>query len=458
MNIERNERVAKAYDNVIAIQGGGKYCMLITFDSGTEYSVIVCDEVGTVLSTKQLNIEPDHISMTDKTIVITDHRNVYIYILTLNSHEENHSSYLSSPHNSSGMERMFDIHDTSKHPSKVKSIYSINNELINPRITAVCATPALCLIAKEDNNILVYSLPNITKLNEISLECCVPRMIQANCDSTKFSIIDNHNIFQILDLEKRPNSKVGIRSYLRSTDEEHIWAMRWSADDPDTCVIMDEGKVTEIDVEDVINKHEMLPHSNGYLIDVSNMEVTLLFLEEIMSQTDVILDYCIQILPSKALEEARTILMKEIQNQDLLTKFPRVSHKLLWKLVAFQSLEKVDFATAGKAFILAQDHAGLVFTEDMTSLNDQHLQQAEAYKFIGRYNDAEKFYLDNNRFDLAIQMNVDVGDWSRVTSLIVKGRLDNSFVKETWFTMAEYFANRKHHQLAAEVCVFFRYL
>ncbi len=450
--MKHKQRVEKSFGKVTKIYGNGGHCLLISEVMEAQSAdwqhncskLVFCDEVGSIWSTKKLKIHPDHVSMSDNFAVVSDHRNVYVFTFNSSTFHSYPPSY------SGGMERMFDVNDKSLHPSKAHSVYNVNNETGDPKITAICTTATLGLFAKEDNQILIYSFPNITKLNQITLECGIPQMIKGNSDSTKFSIIDVDNTFQILNLETRSNSEVGVRSYLKPSGVDHAWAMGWSADDPNSCVILDEDSVYEIDLlGENMNKVEILPHTNGYLFDYSNLEITLVLLDDILLHPHSMSDYCAINLPSKALEDARQMMMKEESN--FLSRLSRSSHKQLWKLLAHQSLEKLDFHTAELAFVLCEDYNGVSLTEKMSSLKGEDMKRAEILKFLGRYIEAEEKYLDIDRLDLAIQMNIDTGDWTRVRSLVDQSKLSDDALCAIWSKMAEAFADQRQYDVAAEV-------
>lgn len=455
----------KSIGNVLTIHGDEEYCAIIASNSESPsekvskyYSVVVCDEVGTVWSTKILKIHPDHVSMNDRLMVVSDHRNVYLYIFdSLNQLQ--HSSFNPSQSRfSNGMERMFDIHDKSIHPSKANGAYEINNDTSDPSITAICATPSFCLIGLEDNHIILFSLPNITRLNKISIECNIPKVIEVNCNCTKFSVVDYVNTFQIFDLEKRPLSKIGVKSYLQSSSVQHVWAMKWSREDPYVIVVLDKGTLVEINLSVQIEMHVILAPCDGYLMGFSNLEVALVLLDEIMLRPYEVSKYCILTVPSKSLEDARIALTIETNNkEEVLSKFSHTSKKHLWTILGNQALEILDFVVAEQAFVLSENYAGLLLIERISLINDQELQRAEVLKFIGRFQDAEKKYLDLNRPDLAIQMAINSGEWLRAKSLMIRDGFGDSLIHEAWSSMAENCVYQNKYEIAAEVSFFFAF-
>lgn len=453
----------RSFGDVKAIQGDKDYCVIITSNSenpsemiSNSYSLVFCDEVGTVWSKKKIRMRPDHVSMNGRLIVVSDHRNVYLYIFDSLNQNLYSSSNSSLSRFSNGMERMFDVHDTSIHPSKANVIYNINDDTSDPSITALCATSNFCMIGLEDNYILLYSLPNITRLNKIRVECDIPKVIKMNCNLTKFSVIDSLHNLQIFDLEKRSISNIGVKSYLEPSHIHNAWAMEWSREDPDTITVLDQSRLLEINLSVQAEIHVVLSQCDGYIVGFSNFEIYLAFFDEIISRPNEIPNRCTIDVPSKTLEDMRNALTTEMNNKKiLLSSFSELSQKQLWEIWGSQALENLDFAAAEKAFTLSENYAGLLFIERLSLIKDQDLQQAEVLRFIGRSHDAEKKYLNLNRPDLAIQMNIDRGEWSRVTPLLTRDGLSNSVYKETWSTMADRAANQNRYRDAAEVSLAF---
>ena len=135
-----------------------------------------------------------------------------------------------------------------------------------------------------------------------------------------------------------------------------------------------------------------------------------------------------------------------------MSKYSRDSNYHVLQLIAKYSLESLDFVTALKAFVLAEDLAGIMFVETTSSLTDKDRQKAEVLRFLGRYDEAESAFIKINRYDLAIQISIDTSNWSRVKDSLMKGsNLDNSFKEKIWNLLGATCCERKEFEIAAEV-------
>ena len=440
------------------ILGGEDYCIIIASplecSSSTNVAVplsaIVCDEVGNEWFQKELKIQPLHGAMNDSLAIMTDYRNVYVYIfdsLTFTNASEN--SDFSLLRFSNGIERMFDIQDETLYPSKAHSTYTVKHNSSGPRITSVAVALTQVMIALQDNNIHSFSLPNLHRLNKISLQCNIPRIIEVNCDSSKFSVIDSENVLQIYELEKSYDSAVGVKSYLDSSIIHYAWAMRWSKDQSNNIVISDSNKLLEITLTGKVTKSVLLPYYDGYVAGFSNLEIHLILLDDIMLHTDTVpINYSIS-LPSKHLKGVDITAIDH-----LFGKSKKEQPKQLWKNLGYQALMKLDFVTAEKIFVFCEDYFGIILTARVSSLDNQKLQLAEIQKVIGNYDDAEKLFRELHRIDHELQMNIDIGAWSKVEAILQRGVIESRASREAWLTMADHFVNQGDYKTAAQVCRF----
>lgn len=438
--------------------GGGDYCAIIrkvsdySVESERKYSLItICDEIGNEWSTKQMQLQPHHASMNDMLIIVSDHRNVYIHVFDPFYNNRRSGCDFSSSRFANGPEHMFDIQNKSLNPSKTSKAYDVNYDTTGPQITDITSTLSLALFAMEDKNILIFSLPNIARLNKVCLNCDIPKTIQVNCNASKFSVIDSKNVLQIFDLEEDSTKMIGMKSYLDSSSVRHAWAMLWSREDPDSIAVFDKAALLEINLKENVEKEVVFEHCNGYLMDFSDLEISLVLLDDIMLHPDAISTYCTFSVPSKILEEARFAISQESDLKVLQSTFSHLSQKKLWKLMANEALMKLDLVTAEKAFVLCEDYAGIQFIEKLSLCDDKDLQKADILKFTGKYIDAEKKYISMNRFDLAILMNLDLGEWMRVKALLDEGEIEKHVAQNAWLAMADQYVKRHQFQVAAEV-------
>ena len=64
-------------------------------------------------------------------------------------------------------------------------------------------------------------------------------------------------------------------------------------------------------------------------------------------------------------------------------------HPRLWRLLAEKALEELDFAGAEKAFVSAEDYAGLQLVKQLRCMPDRNKAKAEIAVYMKRFDEAE---------------------------------------------------------------------
>ena len=417
----------------------------------------ICDEVGTVISSKEMIIQPDHVSMNNRIMVVTDHRNIYMNIFNSMNRKVDKPTYHSNLYKcSNDTERMFDIHDTSMNPSKPKSTYELKDEEIYPKITATVVTHDLIIVAKENNEVEFFTYPNISRLNKVLLQVNNPKMIEVNCDCTKLCFIDEDELLYIYNVERRAvDSKVTIVPCFPQL-QDSVWAMKWSSDHPSKCVVHMKGKIQEVCFhnEEVV-KHEFRAPSNMlYLMHYSNLEMRLVNLDEVVNNPlSMPLDNIITI-PTKELQDAEAALGKEFQDGDLTSKLQSYNYdKDVLKVIGKKLLERGAFSNALQAFVQSDDYLSVSFAERISTLpQDSLLQEATIMNFNGKLRLAEAKYLEINRSDLAIRMYIDSNDFDNARRLLDKEGVEHiDALREFNLLLAEYLFSQKNYADAFKV-------
>ena len=68
-----------------------------------------------------------------------------------------------------------------------------------------------------------------------------------------------------------------------------------------------------------------------------------------------------------------------------------------------------------------QDYQGIKFVKKLGKLDTENIKMAEVASYFQRYDEAEKMYLDMDRWDLAVDLRMKLGDWFRVVQLVKWG-------------------------------------
>lgn len=80
-------------------------------------------------------------------------------------------------------------------------------------------------------------------------------------------------------------------------------------------------------------------------------------------------------------------------------------------------MEEYEFYVAEMCFLKLEDYSGLQFLKRISSFDDKERQRAEILAYQRRFDEAEAVLKGIERKDLAVQMRLKIGDYSRVIHL-----------------------------------------
>ena len=154
--------------------------------------------------------------------------------------------------------------------------------------------------------------------------------------------------------------------------------------------------------------------------------------------------------PTKALVvELETAPLRElsemIANKGLAAAHEYIAekpHPQLWQTLAENALEALDLPVADKAFVRCANYRGIAFTKRLLTLSDKMKQRAEVCVYFQRFDEAESIFREIDRKDLAIELRMRLGDWSRVELLIKSGGGDDELLRTAWNKLGDAAADR----------------
>lgn len=74
-----------------------------------------------------------------------------------------------------------------------------------------------------------------------------------------------------------------------------------------------------------------------------------------------------------------------------------VSFSYRRRLLAEAALQKLDLHTAEQAFVRCKDYQGIKFVKRLGNLQTELMKQAEVVAYFGRFEEAERMYLEMDR-------------------------------------------------------------
>lgn len=438
-----NERYVKYVRNLVSITACAEHCVLVTKadDVNIQYVLVLCNAIGTPLDSRYIDIDPLFVAMTAGHVVAASKEAFYTWhyktTKKFNSIEMNQTIQRKRD----GTEKMFHIDDV---PS------GAGEGILDPKkakaptqdpICCICASEKMVIVGRESGTIHKYSLPRLALENKYVLNCR-PYQISLNSTSVKLAIIDIMGILTFFDFEAK---KVDIKTGQEETGEhlrferKDVWDMKWADDNPELFSMMEKTRMyifRSLEPEEPIL-------SSGYICQFSDLQIKSVLLDEIMKDPDNPTRENVIDMETKSLRDSRDLLEK-VGIDDAYQFIVDNPHPRLWRLLAECALERLDLEVAEKAFVQCKDYQGIKFVKRLAKLDSEMIKTAEVAAYFQRFDEAEKLYLDMDRWDLAVDLRMKLGDWFRVVQLVKwGGGGDDNLLEKAWNAIGDYYCDRQ---------------
>lgn len=452
-----DEKYTKYIKHVTHIRSSEEYCVLVTKadDSSGQHIVIVCNDIGSPVDSKYMQLEPMHVAMTNSHVIATSEDVVYIWNYRSSVSRQAQGDLASA---AAGMkqrraEMMFHIDESFAPGSGThdKDGFVPPSTTTQDPIACICATEQCLLVARESGVVQRYALPHLALEARFTIRCR-PQVIAANCESTRMSVIDINGVLLLFDIEVKSNSSFGDVKPVSPEDgpgkqldfeRKDVWNMRWATDNPDLFAIMEKTRMYI--VRGLQPEEPVL--SNAYICAFKDLQIQSVLIDEVIQnpenpRKEVLLDF-----ETKSLRDTRDILTKVSNLKDAFNYVDANPHPRLWRLLAEAALEQLEFSVAEKAFVHFEDYQGIQLVKRLRLLDDRVKQKAEVAAYFQRFDEAESLYREIDRKDLAIDLRVRLGDWFRVIQLAHGANED--LLHQAWSAIGDYYADRcKWHNAA----------
>jgi len=452
-----DEKYTKYIKHVTHIRSSEEYCVLVTKadDSSGQHIVIVCNDIGSPVDSKYMQLEPMHVAMTNSHVIATSEDVVYIWNYRSSVSRQAQGDLASA---AAGMkqrraEMMFHIDESFAPGSGThdKDGFVPPSTTTQDPIACICATEQCLLVARESGVVQRYALPHLALEARFTIRCR-PQVIAANCESTRMSVIDINGVLLLFDIEVKSNSSFGDVKPVSPEDgpgkqldfeRKDGWNMRWATDNPDLFAIMEKTRMYI--VRGLQPEEPVL--SNAYICAFKDLQIQSVLIDEVIQnpenpRKEVLLDF-----ETKSLRDTRDILTKVSNLKDAFNYVDANPHPRLWRLLAEAALEQLEFSVAEKAFVRFEDYQGIQLVKRLRLLDDRVKQKAEVAAYFQRFDEAESLYREIDRKDLAIDLRVRLGDWFRVIQLAHGANED--LLHQAWSAIGDYYADRcKWHNAA----------
>jgi WD repeat-containing protein 35 len=192
--------------------------------------------------------------------------------------------------------------------------------------------------------------------------------------------------------------------------------------------------------------------SSAYLCGFRDLEIKAVLLDNLMREPEMPSPDCLLTFETKPLRETNELL-KAGKISEAYSHAEGCPHPQLWKLIAETALQKLDFATADKAFVQRADYTGVQFVKRLRLLDDVQKQGAEVSTYFGKFDEAEKAYREMDRRDLALSLRASLGEWFKVVQLVQQGGGDDKLLQNAWNQVGDHFYERQKISKAVQYYV-----
>ncbi|KAF6107088.1 WD repeat domain 35 [Phyllostomus discolor] len=440
---KNNEKYIKYVKSLISITTCGDFCILATKadENHPQYVLVLCNSIGTPLDPKYIDIVPLFVTMTKTHVIAASKEAFYTWQYRVAKKLTALEINQMMRSRKEGRERIYHVDDT---PSgSVDGVLDYSKAIQGTRdpICAITASDKTLIVGRESGIIQRYSLPNVGLIKKYSLKCRA-NQLSLNCNSSRLAIIDNSGVLTFFDLDVRVTDSTGqqVTGELLKLERKDVWDMKWAKDNPDLFAMMEKTRMyvfRNLDPEEPIQ-------TSGYICNFEDLEIKSVLLDEILKNPEhPNKDYIVN-FEIRSLRDSRALIEK-VGIEDASQFIEDNPHPRLWRLLAEAALQKLDLSTAEQAFVHCKDYQGIKFVKRLGNLQSESMKQAEVAAYFGRFEEAERMYLDMDRRDLAIGLRLKLGDWFRVLQLLKTGSgdADDSLLEQAHNAVGDYFADRQ---------------
>ncbi|XP_068420229.1 WD repeat-containing protein 35 [Eschrichtius robustus] len=440
---KNNEKYVKYVKSLISITTCGDFCILATKtdENHPQFVLVLCNSIGTPLDPKYIDLVPLFVTMTKTHVIAASKEAFYTWQYRVAKKLTALEINQITRSRKEGRERIYHVDDT---PSgSVDGVLDYSKAIQGTRdpICAITASDKTLIVSRESGTIQRYSLPNVGLIQKYSLNCRAYQL-SLNCNSSRLAIIDISGVLTFFDLDARVTDSTGqqVIGELLKLERKDVWDMKWAKDNPDLFAMMEKTRMyvfRNLDPEEPIQ-------TSGYICNFEDLEIKSVLLDEILKNPEYPnKDYIIN-FEIRSLRDSRALIEK-VGIEDASQFIEDNPHPRLWRLLAEAGLQKLDLHTAEQAFVRCKDYQGIKFVKRLGNLQSESMKQAEVAAYFGRFEEAERMYLDMDRRDLAIGLRLKLGDWFRVLQLLKTGSgdADDSLLEQAHNAIGDYFADRQ---------------
>uniref|UniRef100_A0A8C8VI58 WD repeat-containing protein 35 n=1 Tax=Pelusios castaneus TaxID=367368 RepID=A0A8C8VI58_9SAUR len=392
---KNNEKYVKYVKSLISITTCGDFCILATKadENQPQYVLVLCNSIGTPLDPKYIDIGPLFVTMTKTHVIAASKEAFYIWQ------------------------------------------YRVAKKLTAMEINQVART-------RKEGRERIYHIDETPSGTSDGMLDYSKAIQVRDAFNYRLAIIDLSGVLTFFDLDTRVADSTGqqVVGERLKLERKDVWDMKWAKDNPDLFAMMEKTRMyvfRNLDPEEPIQ-------TSGYICNFEDLEIKSVLLDEILKNPEHPNKEYIINFEIRSLRDSRA-LIEEVGIEESSQFIEDNPHPRLWRLLAEAALQKLDLQTAEQAFVRCKDYQGIKFVKRLGNLQSESMKQAEVAAYFGRFEEAERMYLDMDRRDLAIGLRIKLGDWFRVLQLLKTGSgdADDTLLEQAHNAIGDYFADRQ---------------
>lgn len=289
----------------------------------------------------------------------------------------------------------------------------------NDPIACITASDKYLIVAQNSGQLGQYLFPSVSHVHKFKINC-IPNEIALNRNSSKLSLIDKSTKLYFYDFDAS-NDETGGEGCWLNIDHKDIWDLKWSSDHNDLVAVVEKSKLIIYNIDHKGLEKEEPISLNGYICSFQGLEIKSIVLDNLVcdyaSAHIVDVGAYIETVECECVRKLREKLEDSLtEGVNYILQLP--NHPRLWQIISEESLLKLDLETAKLAMIKIKNFMGIQFIKKLEKLNDDNIKRAEVFTFLSRFEDAQHIYLKNDRPDLAISLNKQLGRYDKALQML----------------------------------------
>lgn len=446
------ERTSKPLTNVIGMKAIGDMCFIVakaTSEYQGSYSLQICDAIGKIMCSKLIEFEPKLFAVSKTHVLCVSVNGSFVYLwhynrpTLLNEASEIKTAFgraLGALEEEKSKEQI----EYRGHWDDILSNASVKYEeqmYFDLRRREPSLRP-IQAAALSDNHIYFVDAGGI--LFKVSLGTFIVenswenlkgkkiRSVHLNVGATKMVALDICGNASLLYIDDREDS-------LAIFERKDVCDVIWATDNPDLFALIEKNRLyifRGLDPEEPLT-------TMGNLGEFSDLLLHIVRVENLIESPETPSKSLIEKIDTKSLRDTKKIV-EQVGIADALQFVKDNPHPKLWRLVGDAALGKLDFANARTCFVHCLDYYALQTVKRVERMDDKQMQQAEIFIYFGKFDDAEKLYLDIGRADLAIDLRNRLGDLFKSAELMkTNAVVDDNQMEKAWNAIGDYYFERR---------------